>query len=142
MGINGKVFLPMHIPVLLAGFVLGTRYGLLVGVLAPIINFLVSGMPPVPYMYAMIFELAAYGLLAGWLFSRLNLLVSLLGAMLGGRVIFGLAGWFILQKAPFLLIKGSVMTGLVGIVLQLVLVPVLVKALERILASNSVNLGL
>ncbi len=142
MGINGKVFLPMHIPVLLAGFVLGTRYGLLVGGLAPIINFLVSGMPPVPYMYAMIFELAAYGLLAGWLFSRLNLLVSLLGAMLGGRVIFGLAGWFILQKAPFLLIKGSVMTGLVGIVLQLVLVPVLVKALERILASNSVNLGL
>lgn len=140
MGINGKVFLPMHIPVLLAGFVLGARYGLFVGVLAPIINFLVSGMPPVPYLYAMIFELAAYGLLAGWLSGRLNLLVSLLLAMLGGRVIFGLAGWFILQKAPFLLIKGSIMTGLVGIAIQLVLVPVLVKALERILASNSTNL--
>lgn len=142
MGINGKVFLPMHIPVLLAGLILGARYGLLVGALAPIINFLVSGMPPAPYMYAMMFELAAYGLLSGWLYSRLdlNLVVSLLGAMLGGRIIFGLAGWFILQKAPFLLIKGSIMTGLVGIALQLVLVPMLVKAIERILASNSINL--
>jgi thiamine transporter ThiT len=46
-GMGGQMFLPMHIPVLLCGFILGERYGLLVGILTPVLNSVITGMPPI-----------------------------------------------------------------------------------------------
>ena len=62
----------MHIPVLIAGFVCGGPYGLVVGFVTPILNSVISGMPPMfPYAVVMSFELAAYGLMTGLLYKLL-----------------------------------------------------------------------
>jgi thiamine transporter ThiT len=90
----GQRLLPMHLPVLLCGFVCGGPYGLIVGVLTPLLRSVLFGMPPMfPTALAMAFELAAYGLLAG-LFYRLFpkkigfAYLALVLAMIGGRVVW------------------------------------------------------
>jgi riboflavin transporter FmnP len=68
----GNKLLPMHIPILLCGFVCGWRYGLIAGFITPITRSLVYGMPPmIPIAASMAFELAAYGLIAGLLYKNL-----------------------------------------------------------------------
>lgn len=61
----GKVFLPMHIPVLLCGLLCGPVYGLGCGILAPLLSHLFTGMPPTAMLPSMLCELAAYGMLSG-----------------------------------------------------------------------------
>lgn len=133
----GTVFLPMHIPVLLCGFVCGWQYGAAVGLLTPLISYVITGMPPLfPIGAAMMLELCAYGLLTGLLFKKINVYFSLLAAMLGGRLVSGAANAVLLGMAgkPYgisVFLTSSFVTALPGIVLQLVLIPVLVVALQR-----------
>ena len=61
----GQTFLPMHIPVILAGMLIGPVWGLGVAVIVPILSSLITGMPPVPMLYFMLFELAAYAVVSG-----------------------------------------------------------------------------
>ncbi len=42
----GRMLCPMHIPVLLCGFICGWQWGLAVGVAAPLLRSLTLGMPP------------------------------------------------------------------------------------------------
>ena len=91
----GKMLCPMHLPVLLCGMICGWQYGLAVGFIAPLLRSLIVGMPPMmPTAVAMAFELAAYGVIAGLLCRALSkkpawIYVSLIGAMLGGRIVWG-----------------------------------------------------
>lgn len=139
-GLMGRVFLPMHIPVLLAGFLVGPISGLIVGLLAPVISFLLTGMPPSYAVPLMTLELAIYGLLAGLAYRklRLNIYVSLLLAMIAGRLMFGLAlfvlGMFVklpYTAAAFFSAGGAVVAGLPGIAVQIVIIPIIVTALRR-----------
>ena len=67
----GKVFLPMHIPVILCGFICGPYFGLLCGVIAPILSSMITGMPVlIPSGIIMAFELACYGFVSGFLYGR------------------------------------------------------------------------
>ena len=81
---------PMHIPVLLCGFICGWPWGLLVGLFAPILRSVTLGMPPLfPTAVCMAFELAAYGAVAGILYKTLPkkkcfIYCALLGAMVIG----------------------------------------------------------
>ena len=137
----GSMLLPLHLPALLCGFVCGWPWGLAVGFVLPIMRSLLFGMPPmIPTALAMAFELAAYGALAGLLyqrFSRRSVYLSLIGAMLGGRIVWGLASWLIyalLMENAFAIAAfwaGGFVNAWPGIVLQLVLVPLIVKALEH-----------
>lgn len=135
----GTVFLPMHIPVLLCGLLCGWQYGAAVGFVVPLLSSVLTGMPPIfPVAPAMMLELCAYGLLTGLLYHRFkqNLYVALVGAMLGGRVVSGLANALFMGMAdkPYGLtafLSGAFVTALPGIVLQLVAVPLLVVALQR-----------
>ena len=92
----GRMLLPMHLPVLLCGFVCGWKWGLLVGFVTPLLRSVLFGMPPmVPTALAMAFELAAYGALAGVCYSRWHggvkgVYLSLLAALVGGRLVWGL----------------------------------------------------
>ena len=43
----GRMLLPMHIPVLLCGFILGWPYGMAVGLVLPLFRSYLFGMPPV-----------------------------------------------------------------------------------------------
>lgn len=138
----GNALLPMHIPVLLAGFVLGGPYGLVVGLLTPVLRSVLFGMPPMfPGAVAMSFELAAYGLLTGLLYRMLgrkdwSIYVSLVISMVLGRVVWGAASLLLfgLQGNAFtwqLFLNGAFLNAIPGIILQLVLIPVLVIALKR-----------
>ncbi len=137
---GGPAFLPMHIPVLIAGLFLGPMAGLLVGLATPIISSLLTGMPVFfPMLPIMVFELGAYGLVSG-LFSeklKMNSYISLIAAMIGGRIIAGvvvfiLATFFGFKGAgPILFVQGAVVTGLPGIIIQLVFVPPVVKLLKQ-----------
>ena len=93
----GSVMLPMHIPVLLCGLVCGPVLGLICGILTPILSSLITGMPGPAYLPSMICELAVYGLLAGVMIKLIktekplvNLYASLITAMIGGRIVYGL----------------------------------------------------
>ena len=86
----GSMLCPMHLPVLLCGFICGPVWGLAVGFAAPLLRSLILGMPPMfPTAICMMFELAAYGAIAGLMHKRLPkkkpfVYVALLTAMIIG----------------------------------------------------------
>lgn len=139
----GSMLLPLHLPALICGFVCGWPWGLMVGFVLPIARSLLLGMPPlVPTALAMAFEMAGYGAVAGLLYQRLHpgrgrVYVALIGAMLAGRAVWGLASWLIyalLTQSRFALAAfwtGGFVNAWPGMVLQVVLVPLVVMALER-----------
>ncbi len=133
----GTVFLPMHIPVLLCGFLCGWQYGLAVGAITPLLSALVTGMPPIfPTAVAMMFELATYGIVCGALYPRRNIYVALVSGMLAGRVVSGVANAVFMGVAGkaytfSAFIAGAFVTALPGIIIQVIALPILVKLLER-----------
>ncbi len=137
LGPVGQVLLPMHIPVLLCGFLVGWKYGVLVGFLVPFLSSFTTGMPPIyPAGISMALELAAYGFLAGFLSRKHSIMVSLVGAMLAGRVVMGVANLVLLGMSgkSYLFstfLSGAFVTALPGILLQLILIPAILFALEK-----------
>lgn len=135
----GKMLSPMHIPVLLAGFLCGPWWAALVGVIAPLLRFVLFGMPAIfPTGIAMCFELAAYGLAAGLLcrlFPRKTgtVYAALVLAMLCGRIVWGIAMWALLGSGFTwqAFAAGAFINALPGIALHLVLIPPIVLALRK-----------
>ncbi len=138
----GAMLSPMHIPVLLCGFVCGWQWGMAVGLIAPLLRSALFGMPSLyPTAVAMTFELAAYGALSGLLYRLLprkvwSVYASLVLAMIGGRLVWGAARYVLagLSGSEFPLsafFAGAVLNAVPGIVLHIVLVPALVLVMER-----------
>lgn len=137
----GSALSPMHIPVLLCGFICGWPWGLGVGFIAPLLRNLLFGMPPVPYNISMAFELAVYGLLTGILYRVLPkkvpyIYVSLILSMIGGRIVWGVASYIIagVRGTEFGLAAfwaGAVVNAIPGIILHIALIPPLVAAMKR-----------
>jgi hypothetical protein len=138
----GNMLLPMHIPVLLCGFICGWPYGLIVGFIVPVLRSATFGMPPMfPSAVAMSFELAAYGFLSGLLYkvlpkSVINTYVSLIISMAGGRIVWGVVMMAIsvINANTFTLtifFTQVVINAIPGIVLQIVLIPPIIMALEK-----------
>ena len=139
----GAMLLPMHLPVLLCGFFCGAPWGLAVGFVAPLFRSVIFGMPPMfPTALCMAFELASYGFFSGLLYRRLprsrsSVYVSLIAAMVLGRIIWGLMMMLCMgiKGSAFGLaafISGAITGAIPGIILQLVLIPILVIALEKV----------
>ena len=134
----GMMFLPIQIPVLMAGVLLGPYYGFGVGILVPVLSCLFTGMPPVPKVYFMIFELGTYGLISGIAVRKAGVLKGLLATMAAGRAVYGIslaAGvWILHMQAPFMNLAaftGGILTGIPGIAIQLLVIPVLYRALQK-----------
>ncbi|MDU0894838.1 MAG: ECF transporter S component [Finegoldia magna] len=136
LGLPGQVLLPMHIPIFLGALTLGPISGFIVGILTPILSSLLTGMPPmIPMVPIMVFELAAYGFFAGFLYEKYpkNVFIPLIAAMIIGRIVAGIAAWsvfniFNMDKINILTyISSSFVKGLPGIIMSLVLVPLLYK---------------
>lgn len=138
----GRMLLPMHLPVLLCGFLGGPVYALAVGAVAPLLRFALFGMPPIfPTGVAMCFELAAYGVISSLMYRRLprrklSIYAALLIAMVGGRIVWGLVRWLIagLAGSSFtfaMFLSGALLKAVPGIIVQIVLIPLLVMAIER-----------
>lgn len=140
---SGGVFLPMHIPVLLAGFMLGPVYGALIGFLSPVISFFLTGMPTAARLPFMAAELIGYGMVSGLLFhnlklkkKKLGIYVSLIVSMLAGRLIYLLmltaaTYLFHIQGAQPAMAFTAVMTGIPGIVIQLMIIPPIVYLIRK-----------
>ncbi len=139
-GISGRILLPMHIPVLLAGFLVGPASGVVVGLIAPLMSHLLTGMPPTYAVPLMSLELPIYGLVAGLAYKHLhfNIYIALVLALIVGRLMFGL-GLFVLgmfielpyTAAAFFSTGGAIVSGLPGIAVQIIVIPLLVAAVRR-----------
>lgn len=137
----GAALTPMHLPVLLCGYLCGGPVAALVGLAAPLLRCVLFGTPLFPLCLSMAAELAAYGFFSGWLYRRLprtrwGLWLSLLGAMLLGRLVWGSVQFLLLGMLgqPFTLAlfwAGAFVNSLPGILCQLILVPLLVMGLDR-----------
>lgn len=138
----GNMLCPMHIPVILCGFVCGGPWGLAVGFIAPILRSLIIGMPPLyPAALAMAFELAVYGLMSGVLYrvfpkKKGYIYCSLIISMILGRLVWGAVQFICmgLDASEFgfaAFWAGAVTNAIPGIVLQLILIPVVVMILEK-----------
>ena len=139
----GNLLCPMHLPVLLCGFLCGWQYGAAVGFILPLLRFVLFGMPPIfPTGVAMAFELATYGFLTGFLYSRsrwqcvVALYRCLIAAMIGGRIVWavvrvvlsGVSGQAFTWE---MFLSGAFLTAIPGILLQLVFIPAVMVALDR-----------
>lgn len=144
----GSALCPMHIPVLLCGFFCGPWYALAVGLVAPLLRFALFGMPPLmPTGIAMCFELSTYGFVSGLLYKLLPgkkvfTYVTLIAAMLAGRIIWGIARVILagLAQSEFAwtaFLSGAFVNAVPGIILHILLIPVLVIALKRYTKTGS-----
>ena len=135
----GNMLLPMHLPVFLCGLVCGAPYGMVVGFVLPILRSFTFGMPMMyPAAIAMAFELAAYGLIAGYLYNRsrwqciIALYRSIIAAMIGWGVaeivLLGIGGnGFTWQ----MFLSGALLQAVPGIILQLIFIPVIMVSLHK-----------
>ena len=139
----GSMLLPMHIPVFLCGLICGYQYGGLVGFILPLFRYALFGMPPIfPTGIAMAFELATYGMAAGWLFNKgkwrcvLSLYRSLIASMILGRIVWAIVEILMLGLGEngftgAMFLSGAIVNALPGIILQLILIPAIMVALDK-----------
>ena len=145
---GGARWLPMYLPVLLGGCLLGWRWGLGVGVLSPVVSFALTSalgeaMPAaarLPYMAA---ELAVFAAVSG-LFSKKiaengwMAFPAVLLAQVSGRAVFLALAAIFQGVAPLKAAAAwaQIQTGLLGLVLQAVLVPFLVMGARALMLRD------
>ncbi len=133
----GSALLPMHIPVILAGFIGGPVAGVIAGILSPVVSFAISSMPAVAVLPFMIIELGVYGLTAGLISdAKFNSFTQLVIVQLAGRAARALA----ILAAVYLLgnttvsiasIGEFITAGLFGIILQWAFIPFAADKIKR-----------
>ena len=142
---GGVQWLPMYLPVLLGGCLLGWTWGLGVGIASPVVSFLITlafgnPMPALARLPFMMAELAVFAAVSG-LFSKkvaANCWIAfpaVLLAQVSGRAVFMLLVLIFQSVTPFTpqMIWGQIQTGLLGLVLQAVIVPFMVMGLKLLL---------
>lgn len=137
----GSALCPMHLPVLLAGFLCGPWWALVTGLAAPLLRNLLFSMPPLLTAIAMSFELGTYGVVSGLLYRRLpknlaGIYISLITAMITGRIVWGIVRVAMTGMAGeaftwAMFLAGAFTTAIPGIIIQLILIPVLVTAIIK-----------
>lgn len=138
----GSMLCPLHIPVLLAGFICGWPWGITVGFIAPLFRSLTLGMPPLfPTAVCMAAELATYGAVAGLMHKILPrkkayVYVSLIISMLVGRIVWGVMMFLCMgiKGGAFTFsafLAGAFVNAIPGIIIQIVLVPIVVMLIEN-----------
>lgn len=137
-----KIISPMHIPIFLCGFLCDLPWSPIVGFAAPLLRSLTTGMPALyPNALAMSFELATYGLVTTLLIRMLpdrplSVYLSLIGAMLAGRLVWGVASLALygLGGTPFtfqMFLAGAFINAAPGIAVHIVVIPAIILALRR-----------
>lgn len=138
-GLSGQVFLPMHIPVLIAGFLLGPTWGMIAGIVSPVISTALTGMPAeFPMMPIMVLELGTYGLVSGLLnkYTKLPIVGTLLISMVAGRISYLIAYelikvFFLPTISTNISVISASRAGIPGIIIQLVIATVFMISLRN-----------
>ena len=148
---GGVKFLPMYLPILIGGCLLGTRWALAVGILSPIVSFMLTSlggnaMPSAPRLPFMILELAVFAAVSG-LFTKkivsngLWAFPAVFCAQIAGRLVF-LGAIALTQSFTTFstgMIWGQIVTGIPGLIIQLVLAPVIMIGLRALLIADKDN---
>ena len=130
----GAMLCPMHLPVLLCGFICGWRWGAAVGLTAPLFRSLTLGMPKLfPSAICMTFELATYGIMAGIIYRILPkkkkyIYLTLLLSMIAGRLVWGAAMFLCVGASGgsfgiSAFLAGAFTNAVPGIIAQIILIP-------------------
>ena len=139
----GSAFSPMHIPVLLCGLVCGSGYGIFCGIAGPVLSSVLSGMPTVTQLIYFVPELMVYGFVTGLVMKlvhtrklMVDLYISLIIAMLAGRLVGGIAeALFYMGSGQTFTIAaiaaGYFVTTIPGIICHLIVIPILVTTLMK-----------
>jgi hypothetical protein len=145
----GRVFLPMHLPILAVGFFVSPIVAAAAGFVTPWVSSFLTGMPPLPVAVLMSLELPVLAGIASLCYRALkgrvhkSRWVGKIIAVWSSTVIAIVAriavDLLLLAKvvAPILQLPAgsfglaAVLAGTPGIVLQLTLVPAIVLAIER-----------
>ena len=148
---GGVKWLPMYLPVLIGGCLLGAKWGLAVGVLSPLVSFLITTamgnpMPAAPRLPFMMAELAVFALVSGLITKKIAAnglwaFPAVILAQICGRAAFLLlvaATQSMTQFTPAM-IWGQIKTGFVGLAVQAVLVPVIIIALRKLLIKDNAD---
>lgn len=143
--LTGPIALPMHIPVLIGGFLLSPPLALLLGITTPIISGLLTGMPVMfPMAIIMALELGIYGLTASLAARKFKLSIfpALIISMIAGRIAAGLTVTLLVQlfglkMNPLIFIQGAIITGIPGIIIQLIFIPALIHAIKSYFQMKS-----
>lgn len=135
---GGVKWLPMYLPVIIGACVLGAKWGVAAAVLSPITSFLLtsavsSPMPAAARLPFMAAELAVMALVAGS-FSSLIVknaawsIAATAAALVIGRAFFLLLVVIFQSVTPFTpaVIWGQIVTGIPGLIANLVIVPIFV----------------
>lgn len=145
---GGVQLLPMYLPVLLGGCLLGSKWALAVGVMSPVVSFAItslmgSPMPALQRLPFMIAELAVFAVVSGLFTNKIYkngmwAFPAVISAQIAGRLVFiGLVALF-QSVAPFsvAMIWGQIQTGLIGLAIQAVLVPLLVIGIRALMIKD------
>lgn len=132
----GETFLPMHLPIILAGLLLGPYAAAVAGAASPLISFLLTGMPGTVMLPFMCIELCAYGLAAGLMRNvKMPTLGKVVIAQIAGRAARALAivlGANVFGSAINVsVIWTSITVGVFGLALQWVIIPLAVYRAKR-----------
>lgn len=138
----GAMLCPMHIPVLLCGFICGGPWGLIVGFVVPLLRSFIVGMPTLfPKAVAMAFELATYGLMSGLLYKvlpkkKIYIYISLVLSMLFGRLVWGFVqlccvSFNVTAFGLSAFWAGAFANAVPGIIIQLILIPLIIIRAEK-----------
>lgn len=138
----GNMLLPMHIPVLLCGFICGAPYGAIVGFILPLLRSFLFGAPVImPVASAMSIELLFYGMLSGILYkrfrsTRFGIYLTLIPTMIIGRIAWGVTEiiLFSFLGNPFtwkIFVTQGFINAVPGIILQLFLIPAVVIGIKK-----------
>lgn len=148
---GGVQWLPMYLPVLLGGCLLGVRWGLGTGILSPVISFGITSlagdaMPAAARLPFMVAELAVFAAVSG-LFSKKIVenkwlaFPAVLLASVSGRVVFIALVAIFQSITPFTVqtIWAQIQTGFTGLIAQAVIVPFIVMGLAALLKRDKSN---
>lgn len=143
--LDGSIFLPIYIPIILAGYLLPKSFVLSMAILLPLSSYFMSGMPNLyPTMLIIIVELSALGICISDFYrkSEMTIAMSLITSIICSKLIlalflFILAAFFSVELDPMLYIINGVKKGFPGIIIQLIIIPGLVYG---IVTNTNINL--
>lgn len=133
-----QVLLTMQIPILIAGFVLPMNWAVTCAILTPVLNGIILGTPTIypvlPIMLCQLIALAAScNMLRGM--TAMKIYPILLFSILLGWVLFfcaaSIISWILDDVNAFSYTREVLSLGWPGIILQIAVVPPIVKLLDR-----------
>ncbi len=145
---GGITWLPMYLPVLIGGCLLGSGWGVMVGALSPIASFLITSafnnpMPALARLPFMVAELVVFALVSG-MFSKMiakNKWVAfpavLIAAVVGRASFVGLVAIFSsVSSLSVSMVWAQIQAGFIGLILQAIVAPIIIIALHKLLIKE------